>query len=144
MRAILWLLFLAVPATAAEPVSADALALKLLDSEALYTATDGLKPVTEGFWRARFPAAQQTCDEVAEARKALAELPLGPNLEAGVYVLAAAHEGKRSASAFLAHKPSLARLIAQRKDVFGRIGVTPDTRPQAVMEAIDRAPPAGR
>jgi len=144
MRTILWLLLLAVPAAAAEPLSANALALKLLDSEALYTVTGGRKPVSEGFWRARFPAAQPTPDEVAEARKVLAELPLGPDLEAGVYVFATAYEGKRSASAFVAHKPSLAALIARRKDVFDRIGVAPDTRPQAVMEAIDRAPPTDR
>jgi hypothetical protein len=143
MRAVLLLLF-TVPPLSAAPPTADQLALKILDSEALYTVTNGLKPLSDGFWRTRFPATQQTSDDVEGVRKRLAELPLGPNLEAGVTVFASAVNGERSASAFVAHKPSLAALIVRRKDVFDRIGVTADARPQAVLEKIDRAPRADR
>lgn len=144
MRPLLWLLLLAVPASAADMPSADALALKILDSEALYTVTGGLKPVSEGFWRGRFPAAQQTSDEVEAVRQTLAALPLGPDLEAGVYVFAAARDGQRSASAFVAHKPSLAALVLRRKDAFAPLGIAPDTPPRQVMERIDLGEPSAR
>jgi hypothetical protein len=143
-----WLLLLLVMtsgrATAAEPLTADALARRLLDGEALYTVTGGLKPVSDGFWQTRFPASQATSPEVDEAKRLLATLPLGPDLETGVYVFAAAHEGKTSASAFVAHKPSLRALVNRRADVFGPLGITVDTPPQQVMEKIDRGPRSAR
>lgn len=137
-------LLVSLSAVPAAPPTADALALKLLDGEALYTVTGGLKPVSDGFWQARFPATQTTSDEVEAVRRTLATLPLGPDLEAGVYVFAAAFDGKKSASAFVAHKPSLKALVERRADVFEPIGVSPESTAQQVMEAIDRAPRSAR
>lgn len=142
--AIAMLVAAAGPAAGAEPLTADALALRLLDGEGLYTVAGGLKPVSDGFWQARFPAADVTSPEVEAARAALASLPLGPDLEAGVFVFATPFDGKRSASAFVVHKPALRALVERRGDVFGPLGVTAATPPQAVMEAIDRAPKAAR
>ncbi len=144
-----WLLLavaalLAPAGASAEMPTVNSMALRMLDGEALYTAAGGLKPVSDGFWQARFPADQVTSPEVDAARAALAALPLGPDLDAGVYVFAKPFGGQRTASAFVAHKPSLSALIARRWDAFGPLGVTPATRPQQVMEAIDRAPPAAR
>lgn len=129
-------LLLAPVAAAPTP---DSLALRILDGEGLYTVSGGLKPVSEGFWQARFPESQTTTPEVERVRALLAGLPLGPDLAAGVYVFSTPFDGQRFASAFVAHKPSLRELIARRADVFGPIGVVPETPPQAVMEAIDRA-----
>jgi hypothetical protein len=81
---------------------------------------------------------------VDEAKRLLATLPLGPDLEAGVFVFAAAYEGKKSASAFVAHKPSLQALVNRRADVFEPLGVRADTPPQQVMEKIDRGPRSAR
>lgn len=128
----------------AAPPTADGLALSMLDGEALYTLAGGLKPVSEGFWQASFPVGQDTSPDVDAARTTLNALPLGPDLEAGVYVFAAPFRGKRMASAFVAHKPGLRALIARRQDVFGPLGVTPATAPQRVMESIDRAPRSAR
>lgn len=143
-----WLLLLLVlltgRVTAAAPPTADALARGILDGEALYTVTGGLKPVSDGFWQTRFPATQDTSPEVDAARERLAALPLGPDLEAGVYVFATAFDGKKSASAFVAHKPSLRALVVRRADVFEPLGITPDTPPRQVMERIDRAPRSAR
>jgi hypothetical protein len=116
----------------------------MLDGEALFTVSGGLKPVSEGFWQTSFPASQATSDHVEAVRKTLAGLPLGPDLETGVLVYASAFEGKRSASAFVAHTPSLKALIERREDVFGPIGVTAKSSAQAVMEAIDKAPRSAR
>lgn len=143
-----WLVVLALVgfpgATQAAPPTADAMALRVLDSEALYTLTGGLKPVSEGFWQGSFPESQDTSPEVDAARAVLNTLPLGADLEAGVYVFAASFRGKRMASAFVAHKPSLCALIERRRDVFEPLGVTPATPPQRVLESIDRAPRVAR
>ncbi len=129
---------------AAEPLSADALALRILDGEGLYTVTSGMKPISEGYWQSRFPATKETTDEVELTRRTLESLPLGPDLEAGVYVFVKAFDGKRTASAFVAHKPSLRALIERRKDVFESIGVRVSSTPQQVLEKIDRGPGSTR
>lgn len=126
------------------PPPADALVLKMLDGEALYTVSGGLKPVSEGFWQTSFPATQDTSEQVEAVRKTLAGLPLGPDLGTGVLVYSSAFEGKRHASAFVAHSPSLKALIERRQDVFEPIGISAESSAQQVMEAIDRAPPAAR
>jgi len=146
MRSFLAILTFALGTTvsAAESPSGESLALRILDGEALYTVSGGLKPVSDGFWQTRFPATQQTSDEVADVRRALAALTLGPDLEAGVYVFASTFNGQRTASAFIAHKPKLKELIERRKDAFEPIGVTPLSSPQQVMEKIDRAARSAR
>jgi len=147
MRLILVTIFLIVfhhSASAAEPLTADSLALRLLDGEGLYTATGGIKPISDGFWHCRFPAAEATSPEVDHARQLLAGLPLGNDFAAGVYVFSTPFQGKRSASAYIAHMPSLKALVERRKDAFDPIGVTIATPAQTVMEKIDRAPRSAR
>ena len=147
MRRILVTIFLIVfhhSASAAEPLTSDSLALRLLDGEGLYTATGGLKPISDGFWQSRFPADEATSPEVDHVRQLLARLPLGNDLAAGVYVFSTPFQGKRSASAYIAHMPSLKALVERRKDVFDLIGVTTATPAQTVMEKIDRAPRSAR
>ncbi|MBM4097093.1 MAG: hypothetical protein FJ261_10010 [Planctomycetes bacterium] len=130
--------------TRAAPPTPDVLALKMLDSEALYTLTGGLKPISEGFWQTRFPADQDTSPEVDAVRAALKELPLGSDLEAGVYVFATPFDGKRPAAAFVAHKPSLRALVERRIDVFQPLGILSAMSPQRVLELIDRAQRSAR
>ncbi|MGL6076109.1 MAG: hypothetical protein ACRC8S_18275 [Fimbriiglobus sp.] len=138
------MLWTALATQAAEPFTTDSLALKILDSEALYTTTAGLKPLSDGFWQTRFPATQNTSPEVDAARAKLKELPLGPDLEAGVFVFATDFQGSKSASAFILHRPSFARLLARRGDVFTPLGIQPTTPGQEILEKIDRAPRAAR
>jgi hypothetical protein len=123
---------------------ADELLWRLLDSEAVYTLAGGLKPVSDGFWQARFPADQATTPEVERVRAALGAFRCGGEVVAGVYVFDAVYDGKRSASAVVAHRPSLDVLLARRADVFAPLGVAPGANPQRVMEAVDRAPRATR
>ena len=122
---------------------ADELLWKLLDSEAVYTVAGGLKPVSDGFWQARLPADQATTPEVERVRAALAAFRCGDDIAAGVYVFDAVYQGKRSASAFVAHRSSLNALLARRADVFAPLGLRPGADPQRVMEAADRAPRGG-
>jgi hypothetical protein len=142
--ALVVLLITSAPVRAADPPTADELAMRMLDGEGLYTVTGGLKPVSDGFWQTRLPAAQDTSAEVEAVRRHLAALPLGSDLEAGVLVFATPFDGKRTASAFVAHKPALRALIVRRPDVFGPLGVAPGSSPHEVMERIDRGPRAAR
>jgi hypothetical protein len=124
--------------------TAESLALKVLDTEAVYTVAGGLKPASDGFWETRFPADRDTTPEIDRVRELLAELVRGTDLTAGVTVYAKPFDGKKAAAAFVAHRPSLKALIERRMDVFAPIGVTPDTDPQQVFERIDRADTAAR
>lgn len=123
---------------------ANTLLLKLLDSEALYTVAGGLKPVSDGFWTARFPADRPPPPTVDEARTILAAFRCGDDLTAGVLVFASAFDGQRAATAFVAHRPAVRGVVLRHPGVFGPLGVTILTDPQEVLEAVDRADPATR
>jgi len=148
MRRELWVLSILVilvnRTPAGDPPTAESLASRILDSEALYTVTGGLKPVSDGFWQTQFPAHLATSPEVEEARRILKQLPLGPDLEAGVFLFANVFDERKWASAFVAHKPRLRELIVRRSDVFEPLGITADSTPQQVMERIDRGPRSSR
>ena len=145
MRIAFVILLLLVPSTqAAEPLTADLLAQRLLDSEALYTVTDGLKPLSDGFWQTQFSDEKTSTPELDTARELLKKLPLGPNCEAGVHVFVTSFNRKKSATAFVVHRPSLQALVTRRADVFAPIGITANTTPQDVMDKIDRAPRSAR
>jgi hypothetical protein len=118
---------------------ADELLLRLLDSEGVYTAAGGLKPLSDGFWRASFPATANTSPEVEEARRILATFRCGDDLTAGVLVFAAAFDGKKTATAFVANRPAVRGVVRRHPAVFGPLGVTILTDPQQVLEAVDRA-----
>lgn len=127
----------------AVPPTADELVLALLDSEAVYTIA-GLKPISDGFWQTRFPADQTTTDDIQSVRATLRSLPLGPHLEAGVYVFEKPFQGRKSASAFILHRPSFTALVKRRSDVFRPLGIEGDLSGQQVMERIDRAERSAR
>jgi hypothetical protein len=136
-----------VGASAAEadiPPGPDELALRLLDHETLYTLGGGIKPIGDGFWHTSFPIQEASSPEVETVRRRLAQLPLPPEFQTGVLVFATPFEGKRIASAFLAHRPSLQALIQRRPDVFASLGIGPELEAQVVLEKIDRGPQAAR
>ncbi|MEX0794691.1 MAG: hypothetical protein WD045_16255 [Pirellulaceae bacterium] len=118
----------------------EVLALRLLDREALFTVSGGLKPVSEGFWRTQIPAGETTTVELKRAREIAAALPLGPHLEIGFVTFVRPDNGQRSVSAFIAHRLSLRRLIVRRADFFRQIGVSPEMSPQEVMDRVEGAP----
>jgi hypothetical protein len=120
------------------------LALLILDSEALYTTAGGLKPASEGFWQLRFNAASGDDPRIAQVRETLTKLPLGDDLEAGVYVFRNVFNGKRIASAFVLHRPSFRVLMARHADFFRSISIDPDTPAQTVFERVDAAQRSSR
>jgi hypothetical protein len=163
MRLVLALLLSLSPPAAAQPArvpraacaplerlrpelraKAAALLTRMLDTEALYTVAGGLKPVSDGFWQARFPAALSTAPAIEEARACLAAVRCGDELAAGVYVFARPVKGEKVATAFVAHRAALRRTIEKHSAVFGPLGVLPDTEPQGMMERVDRGPASAR
>jgi hypothetical protein len=123
---------------------ADQLLVKLLDSEALYTVVGGLKPASDGFWHQQFPADLTTTPEIENTRQILSHLTCGSDLVAGVFVFDQAHDGKRSASAFVVHRPRLCATIRLHATVFQSLGIYEATPPQEVFERIDRGPRSNR
>lgn len=123
---------------------AEALLTRMLDGEALYTLAGGLKPMSDGFWRATFPEADATSPAVEGARRGLAALRCGDEFAAGVYVFARAYDGKRHADALVVHRPSLRAAIARHPTAFAAVGVGPATGPAEVLARVDRAAPADR
>ena len=124
--------------------TADELALRILDSESLYTVSSGIKPVSEGFWNTQFPRGELPSDLIDHVSRILAALPLGPDLETGVLVFRESRESTRHASAFLAHSPSLQRIIERRSDAFVPLGISPQLSAQEVMTRIDASEGAAR
>ena len=125
------------------PPTAEELALSLLDSEAM-CILGGLKPISDGFWQTRFRVDQTTTDDIQSVRATLRSLPLGPHLEAGVYVFEKPYQGKKTASVYILHRPSFAALVKRRCDVFRPLGIEWDLSGQQDMERIDRAERSAR
>lgn len=113
------------------------------DSEALYTLAGGLKPMSSGFWSGSFEVAAPDLGEIDRVRSALAPLRDG-HWYADVQVFAAAHEGKRMASAFVVHRPALSAMIDHFGAFWAPWGISPDTHPAEVVAVVDRMPRADR
>lgn len=129
------------PPVAPQPAQ---IAQSLLESEALYTVTRGLKPISDGFWQYRFPDGPTLPEELQRIRTILKELPLGPDLEADVHVFDSVIQNQRSATAFILHRRSFQKLVERRADVFQPIGIDARTPAIEIMKKIDLAPRATR
>jgi hypothetical protein len=144
MRIALMLLLFAIPLQAVEPISADALVLKLLDSEALYTVRGPIKPISEGFWHLRFPEAESTTPEIEHVRRTLNAMFDQASFATGVHVFAKAHDGKKYVAAFIAHRPLVRGIVLKYPKVFEPLGVTFTTEPLEILNRVDRAGDATR
>ncbi|WP_052298778.1 hypothetical protein [Isosphaera pallida] len=118
---------------------AEALLLKLLDGEGLYTVVTGLKPVSSGFWVGRFRVDQPDLTELERIRTILNAFRCGEVLMADVRVFQRVYEGQRSAEAYVAHRPALAAKIIEYPDFFKPRGVTANSSPVEVMTLIELA-----
>ncbi|SIO59956.1 hypothetical protein SAMN05444166_6217 [Singulisphaera sp. GP187] len=122
----------------------EALLLKMLDSEALYTVVGGLKPVSSSFWWTRFPVDSPDLRQLDEMRRILPVIRCGDAFQAGVLVFAAVHDGKRHAHAWVASRPALRRTIRAHHTFFSTYGITPESHPIEVVEKMEHAPTADR
>jgi len=124
---------------------ADQLRLKILDSEALFTVTGGMKPISEGFWRTSFPGEKESTSEIDRVRTVLSTVfPSRSELVAGVHIFARQHGGKKSATAFVIHRGSLRRKIERDPSFFNSLGITEATPAIQLMSLVDEAPKSAR
>jgi hypothetical protein len=139
MRTAILVLLFAFSLSAAEPITADGLVLRLLDSEALYTVRGPIKPISEGFWSQRFDAAQTSTAEIDAVRRHLASVFPQELFASGVVIFANVHDGKKYATAFIAHRPLVRGIVLKYPQIFGPLGISWLSEPQAILEAVDRA-----
>ena len=123
---------------------AEALLLKALDTEALYTIVGGLKPLSSGFASYDIDLRSPDWQAADRARQALAQWRCGETLTAGVLAFARTYGGKRPLQAYVANAPRVAALVAERRAFFGALGVSPASSPAEVVLAVEHADEATR
>jgi hypothetical protein len=138
-----------VPCSACFPVEgllaeerplAEALLLKALDGEALYTLIGDLKPMSSGFASFRVSASEPTPEELANLetqRRLLSAWTCGETLYAGLHHFAAVHEGRRYIDAVLVNRPLLRKVLGDRVGFFGGFGLTGSSHPLEVLLAVE-------
>jgi len=115
------------------------LLLAALDSEALYTIVGQIKPVSEGFWGTYFPMESGDLSEIEKVREAVKLWSIGGFFAADVLIYEKQQSGRRHASLYLAHVPTLQATISRNPKFFDRFGLTDDSPAHQVMMTIERS-----
>jgi hypothetical protein len=121
----------------------EALLLKALDGEALYTFVGELKPMSSGFASFKFPATKPDAAALAkleETRQLLSVWTCGEEYFAGVHHFAAIYNDERYADAVIVRRPLLARVIAARSAFFSAFGITVSSHPLEALLAVEYSP----
>ncbi len=129
---------------------AEALLLKALDSEALYTIVGGIKPMSSGFVNFNFPVREPRQDEarkeyaaslasIRETREMLSLWRCGGEVFAEVQHFSRVFEGKRFAEGVVFNSTALRRMLGERSGFFARWGITPESHPLTVLYAVENA-----
>lgn len=119
------------------------LLLTAMDREALFTIVGGLKPVSEGFWTSRFRVSPPDTSEIEQVQLALSAWSCGNLFSADTMTFDNLIDGERHVSAWIAHRPTLRRLLVQKGDYFGRLGLTQLEEPEVVLLSIERSTDPG-
>jgi hypothetical protein len=121
----------------------EALLLKALDSEALYTIIGGLKPMSSGFASFKFSVEKPDLAQIEETRRLLSVWRCGEELYADVQHFAAIYDDEKTkekirfAEAVVFNRPALAGKIGQYPDFFAPYGITPSAHPMEVLMTIE-------
>jgi hypothetical protein len=123
----------------------EALLLKALDSEALYTIIGGLKPMSSGFASFKFSVEKPDLAQIDETRRMLSVWRCGDMLYADVQHFAAVYDDEKTkekirfAEAVVFNRPALAGRIGQYPDFFAPYGITPSAHPMEVLMTIEHS-----
>jgi hypothetical protein len=123
----------------------EALLLKAMDSEALYTIIGGLKPMSSGFASFKFSVDKPNLAQIEETRRMLSVWRCGDMLYADVQHFAAVYDDEntkekiRFAEAVIFNRPALAGRIGQYPDFFAPFGITPSAHPMEVLMTIEHS-----
>lgn len=123
--------------TVDERAKAEALLLKALDSEALYTIVGNIKPMSSGFGFIKFPIKQIDLEQLAERRRILATWRCGETLDADVQMFARTFNGERSFDSIVLNLPLVRRMVKEKQTFFRRWGITPNTTPSTIVMTIE-------
>lgn len=129
---------------------AEALLIKALDSEALYTIVGGIKPMSSGFVKFNFHIREPRQDEgykqhaatlasISETREMLSFWRCGGEVFAEVQHFSRVFEGKRFAEGVVFNSAALRRMLIERSSFFSRWGITPESHPLTVLYAVENA-----
>jgi hypothetical protein len=128
----------------------EALLLKALDSEALYTIIGGLKPMSSGFASFKFSVEKPDLAQIEETRRLLSVWRCGEELYADVQHFAAIYDDEKTkekirfAEAVVFNRPALAGKIGQYPDFFAPYGITLNAHPMEVLMTIEHNQPGPR
>jgi hypothetical protein len=123
----------------------EALLLKALDSEALYTIVGGLKPMSSGFASFKFSVEKPDLAMIEETRRLLSVWRCGDTLYADVQHFAATYDDEKTkekirfAESYVFNRPALAGKIEQYQDYFAPYGITPNAHPMEVLMTIEHS-----
>jgi hypothetical protein len=123
----------------------EALLLKAMDSEALYTIIGGLKPMSSGFASFKFSVEKPDLAQIEETRRMLSVWRCGDMLYADVRHFAAVYDDEKTkektrfAEAVIFNRPALAGRIGQYPDFFAPYGITPSAHPMEVLMTIEHS-----
>jgi hypothetical protein len=126
-------------------VKSEALLLKALDSEALYTVVGGLKPMSSGFASFKFTVEKPDLTQIEETRRLLSVWRCADRLYADVQHFAAIYDDEKTkekirfAEAFVLNRPALVNKIGQYPDFFAPYGITPGAHPMEVLMTIEHS-----
>lgn len=123
--------------------AAEALLLKMLDSEALYTLAGGIKPISSTFVSFTVDAEAGSLALVDRARRLLGQIRCGDLVLATVYpfrrIYASEKTGRKYRhfhGAVIATEP-LRRLLEKYSSEFAGLGVSPHSHPLEVLMAVE-------
>lgn len=118
---------------------AEALLLKMMDSEALYTIIGDLKPVSSSFWNGSFSLAEPNLVQLSETRQILHAFRSGNEFSAEILVFAKAQNGKKLATAWVANNHLLDQTIASHAAFYSHYGITEGTPAVTIIEKMEHA-----
>jgi hypothetical protein len=128
-------------------VKSEALLLKALDSEALYTIIGGLKPMSSGIASFKFSVEKPDLAQIEETRRLLSVWRCGNELFADVQHFAAIYDDEKTrekfrfADAIVFNLPALDGKIGEYAEFFAPYGITPNAHPMEVLTTIEYSQP---
>jgi hypothetical protein len=124
---------------------AEALLLKALDTEGLYTLVAGLKPVSSGVAALRYPPDAVPHDEIARLRRIFATWRCGNGLAAAVHEFTPEYpDGLRYTEAVIFNVAAVRDTVSAHPGAFASIPRAHALSPAALLDAVDHLPRVAR
>ncbi|MDW8103631.1 MAG: hypothetical protein RMK92_01340 [Armatimonadota bacterium] len=124
---------------------AEAVFLRLMDREGLYTVIGGMKPMSSAFVTLAFdPSDEKQVAQLDTLRQILRTFRCGEELYADMMVFQKAQNGKKVAHGIVVNRESLRATIRQYASFFASLGITEHSHPMEVVMAVEYAPRAQR